>query len=88
MCRPKRTSHVQKGISGKNTLVTNSRHYAALSSALELVIKIEEGISLDIPSDLIAMDIRQCILHLSEVTGNISTDDLLGNIFGSFCIGK
>lgn len=71
-----------------DTIVTNVRHYEALTKALDHLVKVEVGLETSIPSDLIAMDIRQGLHYLGEITGEISTDDLLGNIFGKFCIGK
>lgn len=71
-----------------NAIVSNARHYEALSKALEAINSIEEGFNTDIPSDLIAIDIRQALHHLGEITGQISTDELLGNIFRNFCVGK
>ena len=71
-----------------DTIVINARHHEAFSNALEDILKVEEAIQLDIPGDLLAMDIRSAIRHLSSITGEITSDDLLGNIFANFCIGK
>nr|NQU92532.1 tRNA uridine-5-carboxymethylaminomethyl(34) synthesis GTPase MnmE [Bacteroidota bacterium] len=71
-----------------NTIVSNARHYEALSNALYSIEEIEEGFSKNIPSDLIAIDIRKALHHLGEITGEVTTDEILGNIFGKFCIGK
>lgn len=70
------------------TIVTNSRHYDSLIKALEEIDKVKEGMVNGIPSDLLAIDIRQAIHHFGEITGQITSDDLLGNIFANFCIGK
>src|SRR5690606_30375558 len=70
------------------TIVTNSRHYDSLLKALEEIDKVKEGMAYGIPSDLLAIDIRQAIHHFGEITGQITSDDLLGNIFANFCIGK
>ncbi|TDQ31202.1 tRNA uridine-5-carboxymethylaminomethyl(34) synthesis GTPase MnmE [Zeaxanthinibacter enoshimensis] len=70
------------------TIVTNSRHYDALLKALEATQKVRMGMEDDLPGDLLAIDIRQVLYHFGEITGEISTDDLLGNIFANFCIGK
>lgn len=75
-------------LSGDETVVTNSRHYDALLKALESIEKVKEGIDIELSSDLIAIDIRQALFHLGEITGSVTTDDLLGNIFSNFCIGK
>ena len=70
------------------TIVTNSRHYDALLKALEEIQKVQYGIDNELSGDLMAIDIRQALFHLGEITGEITTDDLLGNIFANFCIGK
>ncbi len=70
------------------TVVTNSRHYDALLKALEEIIKVQEGIDNGLSGDLMAIDIRQALCHFGEITGEITNDDLLGNIFANFCIGK
>ncbi|TBW26387.1 tRNA uridine-5-carboxymethylaminomethyl(34) synthesis GTPase MnmE [Gramella sp. KN1008] len=71
-----------------DTIVTNSRHYAALLKALEEINKVEEGLNAELSGDLLAIDIRQALHHFGEITGEITNDDLLGNIFANFCIGK
>jgi tRNA modification GTPase len=70
------------------TIVTNTRHYHALLKALEEVQKVQFGMDNSIPGDLLAIDIRQALYHFGEITGEITSDDLLGNIFANFCIGK
>ncbi|MCP4975653.1 MAG: tRNA uridine-5-carboxymethylaminomethyl(34) synthesis GTPase MnmE [Maribacter sp.] len=70
------------------TIVTNTRHYDALLKALEEVQKVQSGLDNSISGDLLAIDIRQALYHFGEITGEISSDDLLGNIFANFCIGK
>ncbi|MFD2098834.1 tRNA uridine-5-carboxymethylaminomethyl(34) synthesis GTPase MnmE [Flagellimonas iocasae] len=75
-------------LSGDETIITNSRHYDALLKALEEIQKVKEGMEVGLASDLIAIDIRQALFHLGEITGSVTTDDLLGNIFSNFCIGK
>ena len=71
-----------------NTIVTNSRHYNALLQALEEINKVQEGLNANLSGDLLAIDIRQALYHFGEITGEITNDDLLGNIFANFCIGK
>lgn len=74
---------------GKNdTIVTNNRHYDALLKSLESIQRVKEGMDMELSSDLMAIDIREALYHLGEITGSVSTDDLLGNIFSNFCIGK
>ncbi|SFC20503.1 tRNA modification GTPase [Flagellimonas taeanensis] len=75
-------------LSGDSTIITNSRHYDALLKALEEIQKVKEGMDMDVSSDLLSIDIRQALFHLGEITGSVTTDDLLGNIFSNFCIGK
>lgn len=70
------------------TIVTNSRHYDALLKALEEIIRVQEGIDANLSGDLLAIDIRQALYHFGEITGQVSNDELLGNIFANFCIGK
>lgn len=75
-------------LSSGETIVTNSRHYDSLLKALEEIQKVKEGMEMGLSGDLMAIDIRQSLYHLSEITGSVTTDDLLGNIFSNFCIGK
>ncbi len=71
-----------------NTIVSNARHYEALSKSLSAIVDVEQGFEKGIPSDLIATDIRQALHHLGSITGEVTTDEILGNIFSKFCIGK
>src|SRR5690606_37895942 len=71
-----------------NTIVTNSRHYNALLSALEEINRVQEGLNANLSGDLLAIDIRQSLYHFGEITGEVTNDELLGNIFANFCIGK
>ena len=71
-----------------DTIVTNSRHYSALLLALEEINKVQEGINQGLSTDLLAIDIRQALYHFGEITGEVTNDELLGNIFANFCIGK
>lgn len=76
-------------LSNNETIVTNSRHFEALTLALESINSVKSGIELDISSDLFAIDIRECLRHLGNITGEYDVDkDILGHIFGNFCIGK
>ncbi|PKP44707.1 MAG: tRNA uridine-5-carboxymethylaminomethyl(34) synthesis GTPase MnmE [Bacteroidetes bacterium HGW-Bacteroidetes-13] len=70
------------------TIVTNTRHYDALLKALVEIQKVKQGLQSNLTSDLMAIDIRQALYHLGEITGQVSNDELLGNIFANFCIGK
>ena len=71
-----------------NVIVTNMRHYEALNKSLEAIARVEEGMDLGLSGDLLSRDIRDCMHYLGEITGEISNDDILGNVFGKFCIGK
>ena len=69
-------------------ILTNARHYEALGLVQADLLKIEQGLKNAIPGDLLAIDIRSALHHLGLITGEILPDDILGNIFGKFCIGK
>lgn len=71
-----------------DTIVTNARHYEALTHTLESINRINQGLNNNTPTDLIAVDIKSAIQSLGEITGKIYTQDILNNIFGKFCIGK
>lgn len=75
-------------LQNNETLVTNSRHYDALQRTLEAIHKVQEGIREGLPGDLLAMDVREALENLGEITGEVTNDELLGNIFANFCIGK
>jgi tRNA modification GTPase len=75
-------------LSSGDVIITNVRHYEALTNVSESLSRVIEGLSSGIPEDLIAIDIRQAIYYLGEITGEITTDEILGNIFKNFCIGK
>jgi len=70
------------------TLVTNQRHVQALTDARTSLLRVREGLASGLPTDLAAQDIREAIYHLGSIVGEISTDEVLGNIFANFCIGK
>ncbi len=75
-------------LKNNDTIVTNTRHYDSLLKALEEIVKVKYGIESGLSGDLLAIDIRQALYYFGEITGEISNDDLLGNIFANFCIGK
>lgn len=83
---------IEKVVSGKisteSTIVTNSRHFQSLNKVAENLSSIRKGMEEGIPGDLLAIDIRQCLYHLGEITGAISNEDQLDFIFSKFCIGK
>ena len=70
------------------TLVTNQRHVQALADARTSLLRVRDGLASGLPTDLAAQDIREAIYHLGSIVGEISTDEVLGNIFANFCIGK
>lgn len=78
-----------KGSNQDDTIVSNSRHLEALQNTLSQIGKIKQGMDMGLPGDLLAMDIREALTYLGHITGEIDVDqDILGTIFGKFCIGK
>ena len=75
-------------LSSNDIIVTNIRHYEALTHALESIHRVQEGLSANLSGDFISQDLRECIFHLSDIIGEVTTDQVLGNIFERFCIGK
>jgi tRNA modification GTPase len=73
---------------GDEVIVTNARHYESLQRAHESLLLVANGLKANIPGDLLSLDIRQVLHYLGEITGEITTDDILGSIFSKFCIGK
>ncbi|MFA0963690.1 tRNA uridine-5-carboxymethylaminomethyl(34) synthesis GTPase MnmE [Roseivirga sp. BDSF3-8] len=71
-----------------NTIVTNTRHYESLLETRKSLEDVLEGLDGGITNDFLALDIRQSLHHLGSITGEVSTDEILGNIFSKFCIGK
>jgi tRNA modification GTPase len=69
-------------------IITNSRHYSALSLAKKEINNVKEGLKNNIPSDLLTVDLKQVLYHLGEVTGEVTNDEVLSIIFSRFCIGK
>ena len=69
-------------------LLSNVRHYEALQRVIQALENVARGLEEDVPSDLIAVDLREALYHLGTVTGEVTSDEILGNIFGRFCIGK
>ncbi|AIM61987.1 tRNA modification GTPase MnmE [Cellulophaga lytica] len=70
------------------TIVTNTRHFDALLKSLEGIERVQLGMDGGISGDLLAIDLKDALYHLGEITGQVSNDELLGNIFANFCIGK
>lgn len=87
--KSKLLSFVNTGALRNNeTIVTNTRHYDSLLKALEEIQKVKWGLQNNLSSDLMAIDIRQALYYFGEITGQVTNDELLGNIFANFCIGK
>lgn len=79
---------VENGMTGSETVVSNLRHYEALSSALSAIDRVRSGFSAALPADLISQDLRECLHHLGTISGEVTTEDVLSNIFKKFCVGK
>lgn len=82
-------SYVNTGVLRNNeTIVTNTRHYDSLLKALDEIQKVKFGLESNLSSDLMALDIKEALYHFGLITGQVTNDELLGNIFANFCIGK
>ena len=87
--RNMRRMAIQEEIAADSTIITNSRHYAALQQVAGALADIKNGMDQHISGDLLALDIRRALHYIGEITGEVQTDrDILGTIFGKFCIGK
>ena len=75
-------------ISQNDVIVTNIRHYEALVRALDSIHRVQGGLQMNLSGDFVSQDLRECIHHLSDIVGDVSTDSVLQNIFRHFCIGK
>ena len=75
-------------VSQSDVIVTNLRHYEALVRALDSIHRVQDGLQTSLSGDFISQDLRECIHHLSDIVGEVSTDSVLQNIFKHFCIGK
>lgn len=81
-------STLQAENNSTGTIVSNLRHYEALSAALSATDRVIEGLHQGLSGDFVSQDLRECIYHLSDIVGEVTTDQVLGNIFKHFCIGK
>ncbi|WP_319480729.1 tRNA uridine-5-carboxymethylaminomethyl(34) synthesis GTPase MnmE [uncultured Draconibacterium sp.] len=72
----------------QDVIVTNARHYEILKNAHEAILRVLNGLELQITGDFLAQDIRECLHYLAEITGEVGTEEVLGHIFKNFCIGK
>ena len=75
-------------VTQNDVIVTNVRHYEALTHALEAIHRVQQGLAENLSGDFVSQDIRECIFHLSDIAGEVTNDMVLGNIFEHFCIGK
>lgn len=75
-------------IANNDVILTNIRHYEALTRALDAINRVIYGLDLNLSADLIAQDLRDCIYHLNDILGEVTTDEVLSNIFKHFCVGK
>lgn len=83
------SSYVEQLKAGENNIViTNQRHYEALQKSLEAVHKVKEAVTFQISTELLAYELRNALEHLGEISGEVTNDEVLGNIFSKFCIGK
>lgn len=91
------TAHLQRllleaaslpDLSASDTIITNARHYEALRHAHSAIRRVLDGLAHHLSGDFLSQDIRECMHYLGEITGQISNEEILGNIFGKFCIGK
>lgn len=81
-------STLQAENNSTGTIVSNLRHYEALSAALAATDRVIEGLHQGLSGDFVSQDLRECIYHLSDIVGEVTTDQVLGNIFKHFCVGK
>ena len=82
------TQHFKLNPTQNQSIITNSRHFGALHAAQKEVLAIQNGLSNGLSGDLLSIDLRQALYHLGEISGEVTNDELLGNIFKNFCIGK
>lgn len=81
-------TQVSQMASNQDVIITNIRHFDALQNVLKAILNIKNGLDQKISGDLLSVDINEALMHLGEITGEITTEDLLGNVFANFCIGK
>ncbi len=81
------TSHLPN-VSSNDVIITNVRHFEALTNALKAIQQVQQGLTTGLSGDLISQDLRECLFYLGSIVGEVTTDEVLGNIFRNFCIGK
>lgn len=83
------TDIISQQLSQEELLITNARHFEALTHALDAILRVKTGMEEGLPGDLISQDLRECIFHLAEIVGGqITSDEVLHTVFREFCIGK
>lgn len=82
------SSYVEQMKSESNVVITNQRHYEALQKSIDSVKRVEEAVNSKISTELLAYELRNALEHLGEISGEFTNDEILGNIFSKFCIGK
>jgi tRNA modification GTPase len=78
----------QRNLQSSNILMTNVRHYEAMQRTCQALKMAKENLQTGMPTDIIAIDIQEALHYLGEITGEVTTEELLGNVFSKFCIGK
>ena len=86
--REKLSNEFSSESSNTGVVVTNLRHFNALSESITSIKKVRKAIDNEVPGDLLSIDLKNVIYSVGEITGEISNDEMLGNIFSNFCIGK
>lgn len=81
------TSHLPN-VSSNDVIITNVRHFEALTNALKAIQQVQQGLTTGLSGDLISQDLRECLFYLGSIVGEVTTDEVLGNIFRNFCVGK
>ena len=88
MLKSELSSYIQNLETQESTVITNQRHYEALQKSLESVKRVESAITDGFHTELLAYELRSALEHLGEISGEFTNDEVLGNIFSKFCIGK
>ena len=86
--KDKLSTYVEHLKSESNVVITNQRHYESLQKSIDAVYKVKEAITHQISTELLAYELRNALEHLGEISGEFTNDEVLGNIFSKFCIGK
>ena len=79
---------MQQALPAEDVLVTNARHYEALKHVAAALVLVSDSLAQELPADLVLIDIREALYYLWQITGQVTTDEILGTIFSRFCVGK